>query len=284
MSASEFSSVRIDGELLDPSTATIPVTDIGFIRGFGVFEVIRGLGGQCVRLDAHIERLGRSAAMLGIDLPDAATLAEWSVHAAEHHDDCLIRVLVSAGDDPFEGAARIVVTSEMAPAQPESATLLPLPAPWHADGAEWELLRAKTLSYANNFGAIRRAKLAGFAYAMLIGRSGRILEGPTFTVGWVVREGDQVIYETPAMDLGILDSITRSLALDAAAAAGLTFREVHVELDRLDDAEEVFVLSTLRDAVGVTAVGDRTFAVGPATEALRQAMHELTLSELGSIS
>ena len=260
MSASEFSSVRIDGELLDPATATIPVTDIGFIRGFGVFEVIRGLGGQCVRLDAHIERLGRSAAMLGIDLPDAATLAEWSVHAAQHHDDCLIRVLVSAGDDPFEGAARIVVTSEVAPEQPESATLLPLPAPWHADGAEWELLRAKTLSYANNFGAIRRAKLAGFADAMLIGRSGHILEGPTFTVGWVVREGDQVIYETPAMDLGILDSITRSLAFDAAAAAGLAFREVHVELDRLDDAEEVFVLSTLRDAVGVTAVGDRTFA------------------------
>lgn len=280
MSASVFSSVRIDGELVDAATASIPVTDIGFIRGFGVFEVIRGLDGHCVRLGPHIERLARSAAMLGIELPGDDDLAEWSMHAAQHHADCLIRVLVSAGDDPFEGTTRVVVTSEPTPVQPDSATLFPLAAPWHSDGEDWELLRAKTLSYANNFGAIRQAKLAGFTDAMLIGRSGRILEGPTFTVGWVVHEGDDVIYETPAMSLGILDSITRALAFDAAEEAGLTIREVEVGLDRLDDAAEVFVLSTLRDAVGVTAVGERTFDVGPATEALRTAMHELTLSEL----
>jgi len=181
-----FSSVRIDGDLHDPGTATIPVGDIGFIRGFGVFEVIRGLGGRCFRMQPHLDRLGRSASMLGIDLPSDEELAAWCAHAASMHEDCVIRVLVSAGDDPFEGTTRVVVTSEPADPQAGEITLLPIVAPWHSDGESWELLRAKTLSYANNLGSVRAAKLHGFDDALLIGRSGRILEGPTFSIGWTV--------------------------------------------------------------------------------------------------
>lgn len=277
---SAFTSVRIDGELHDPGTASIPVSDIGFIRGFGVFEVIRGLDGKCFRMAPHLERLQRSASMLGIDLPADELLTDWCAHAATHHADCVIRVLVSAGDDPFDGTTRVVVTSEAANPQPGELTLLPLVAPWHSDGTTWELLRAKTLSYANNFGAIRQAKLAGFGDALLIGESGRILEGPTFTIGWTVEEDGHTIYETPAMSLGILDSITRTVALDAAEQAGLEFREVEHTLDRLDSASEFFAISTLRDAISVTAVGEREFPIGPAVKSLREAMASLTRREL----
>ena len=279
-----FTSVRIDGELLDPATATIPVSDIGFIRGFGVFEVIRGIRSHCVRLQPHIDRLHRSASMLGIDLPEDDDFVEWCNYAASQHDDCVIRVLVSPGDDPFEGTTRVVVTSEPAKAQAGELSLLPVDAPWHGDGAEWELLGAKTLSYANNFGAIRRAKLAGYNDALLIGRSGRILEGPTFTVGWVVEEDGEAIYETPAMSLGILDSITRHIAFDAAVEAGLTLREVEVTLDHLDRATEFFALSTLRDTLSVTRVGEREFPKGPAAAVLREAMMELIQREVAADS
>lgn len=275
-----FTSVRIDGELQDPATASIPVSDIGFIRGFGVFEVIRGLNGGCVRMQAHIDRLARSAAMLGLDLPLATDLTSWSHYAAEMHEDCLIRILVSAGDDPFHGTPRVVVTSEPALPQARELALLPVDAPWHSDGAQWELHGAKTLSYGNNFGAIRRAKLEGFDDALLIGRTGRILEGPTFTVGWVVEEDGSPVYETPSMSLGILDSITRQLAFDAASISELTFREVEATLVDLDRAIEFFALSTLRDAIAVVRVGDRRFSPGPHTVALRSAMSSLIQSEL----
>ena len=278
----DFTSVLIDGVPHDPSTASIPVSDMGFIRGYGVFEVIRAHQGRCFRMTPHLERLDRSASMLGIELPAAADIAAWADVAAEGLDDGVIRVFVSAGDDPFEGTTRVVVTGEPAMPQPDSVTLLPVEAPWHSDGADWELLRAKTLSYANNFGAIRQAKLAGHTDAMLIGRSGRMLEGPTFTIGWVVEEDGRAVYETPAMALGILDSITRQLAFDAAVEAGLELREAEATLDRLDDAREVFVLSTLRDAISVTAVGERRFEPGPATVALREAMAGLTRSELAA--
>jgi len=265
---------------MDPATASIPVSDMGFMRGYGVFEVIRGIGGRCFRLSEHLDRLAKSAAMLGINLPDREHIGSWAASAAAHEDAAIIRILVSAGDDPFDGTVRVVVTAEPYPLPKPELTLLPVVAPWHSDGESWELLGAKTLSYGNNFGAIRAAKLQGFTDAVLIGRSGRILEGPTFTIGWVVEEDGRVVYETPAMSLGILDSITRQLAFDSAGDAGLEIREVEVGLDRLDDALEFFALSTLRDTLSVIAVGTRKFDPGPATTALREAMQQRTREEI----
>ena len=129
-----------------------------------------------------------------------------------------------------------------------------------------------------------RAKVHGFDDAILLGRSGRILEGPTFSIGWVVEENGEVVYETPALRLGILDSITRQLALDTAAEVGLAFREVEVGIERLDVATEFFAFSTLRDTLAVTAVGERTFPAGPHTLALRKAMADRTARELASIT
>lgn len=279
---SSFNTVQIDGEVLDPATAAIPVSDLGFVRGVGVFEVIRAFSGVNFRIAEHLERLARSAAMFGLELPADDVLAAWCNTAAEGQDESVIRIMVTAGDDLFEGTPRVVVTSEDPTPQPAEMTLCPLPAPWHSDGADWELLRGKTLSYGNNYGAIRQAKLNGFDNALLIGRSGRILEGPTFSVGWVVEEEDRIIYETPAMNVGILDSITRQLAFDAADDAGLVFREVEVGLERLADALEFFVVSTLRDAISVTAVGDRIFLNGHHTTTLRRAMQDRTSRELAA--
>ena len=280
---SGFTTVRMNGEVIDPDTAAIPLTDVGFIRGFGVFEVMRAFHGVCFRLAPHLDRLARSADMLGLTLPSVDDLTDWCNQAAMGTEECVVRVFVTGGDDPFDGTERVIVTSEPPIIRGTELRLHPLFAPWHSDGAEWELLRGKTLSYGNNYGAIRQAKLHGFDDAVLIGRSGRILEGPTFVVGWVVEEDGDVVYETPALSLGILDSITRELALDAATDVGLVIREVEVGLERLDDAVEFFALSTLRDTLSVTAVGERTFPVGPHTRALRQAMAERTARELASI-
>jgi branched-subunit amino acid aminotransferase/4-amino-4-deoxychorismate lyase len=276
-----FTSVIIDGVDQIPASASIPVTDIGFIRGYGCFEVVRAFDGSCFRLGDHLDRLDRSATMLGIELPDRDELAEWSNRVCDRDGEMLVRLLVSAGDDPFEGTARVVVTSEPAPPQLDQLRLLEVAAPWHSDGATWELLRGKTLSYANNFAATMVARKAGYDDALLIGRSGRVLEGPTFSVGWVVDDGADPVYETPAMELGILDSITRQAALDAADEAGLAFREVEDDITRLDSAREVFALSTLKDAVPVTSVGERTFAPGPATTALAGALRRLIAREVG---
>jgi branched-subunit amino acid aminotransferase/4-amino-4-deoxychorismate lyase len=42
--------------------------DYGFLYGYGLFETMRAYGGQVFRLDSHLGRLARSAAILRLPL------------------------------------------------------------------------------------------------------------------------------------------------------------------------------------------------------------------------
>src|SRR4051812_10084560 len=61
----------LDGVTTPAAEASIPVVDEGFIRGDGVFEVIRVYDGRPYKLAEHLDRLERSAAnlRLGWDVP-----------------------------------------------------------------------------------------------------------------------------------------------------------------------------------------------------------------------
>ena len=47
----------LDGRLAPTADTVIPVTDQGFIRGDGVFEVIRVYEGAPFALDEHLDRM-----------------------------------------------------------------------------------------------------------------------------------------------------------------------------------------------------------------------------------
>ena len=94
-------------------------------------------------------------------------------------------------------------------------------APWHAAGVDWDLAGAKVLSYAPNLSRPAGGLgSAGFDDALLLTVDRLMLEGPTFWVAWVV---DGVL-ETPSLDLGILDSITRRVVLEDAHRLGVPSR------------------------------------------------------------
>ena len=50
----------LDGAIAPVEETTIPVTDEGFIRGDGVFEVARVYEGSVFAFDEHLDRMGRS--------------------------------------------------------------------------------------------------------------------------------------------------------------------------------------------------------------------------------
>ena len=66
----------LDGTVSDASQAQIPATDDGFLRGDGVFEVMRLYGGRPFALDDHLTRLGRSAANLRLPIDVEAVRAD----------------------------------------------------------------------------------------------------------------------------------------------------------------------------------------------------------------
>src|SRR3954452_2723395 len=86
----------VDGTVLPADEATIGVTDLGLLRGDGVFEVISVYEGRPFALDDHLRRMANSAQNLRLGIDLGAVQAD------------LDALLAEAG--PFTGAVRFLVT------------------------------------------------------------------------------------------------------------------------------------------------------------------------------
>lgn len=276
MTARTIGPVLMNGVITDPSEAAVSVFDIGFQRGYGCFEAMRSYNGNVFRLDGHLDRLGRSADHLRVELSDRSVLRTWCTDVASGGDGVL-RVYVTGGlDASVPGTDNVtVVFLEPLPALGESVRLDLLDAPWHADGHVSELTGAKTLSYGPNLAATIEAKSKGFDDAALIGSGGVVLEGPTFSLGWVM---DGVLF-TPSLDSQILESITREATLEAADRVGVEVSVGRFHSDALLGSDEVLVMSTVREVMPVTAVAEVDFEPGAVTATLAHAFGELVREE-----
>jgi branched-chain amino acid aminotransferase len=253
--SSERSLASLDGEIMAADEAMIPATDEGLIRGDGVFEVIRVYDGVPFALEQHLARLGRSATnlRLGIDLE--------AVRSDAH------RLLAQAGPGPAHEALRIVLT--------RGGRRLLLTEPLHELPDRIRLMTTtysptrvldgvKSLSYAANMLARRLAQEQGYDDALLVTPHGHVLEAPTSSFFWVT--DGQIL--TPPLSEHILASITRAIVIEVTGA-----QERDCRLADLDDADEMFLASTVREVHPIAALDDRSFdAVGPVTASAAEAV------------
>jgi branched-chain amino acid aminotransferase len=270
--------VLIDGSPVAPGEASISVFDIGFQRGYGCFEAMRAYNGRIFRIDGHLDRLQASATKLHLPLPPRDDLASWCRTVGERAGDSVVRIFVSGGVDPkrLGTESRVAVYAEAVEPPGPSFRVQSRVAPWHSDGVAAELTGAKILSYGYNLAAGVAARRAGFDDALLFGRSGHVLEGPTFSIAWTEKGG----LVTPTLDLGILASITRAAVLEVAADLGIAVNQGVFELDRVFHADEVMVLSTVKEVLPVTAVDETTFPIGSVTSRLAAGYRDLVAAEL----
>jgi branched-chain amino acid aminotransferase len=235
----------LDGNVTPAAEATVPVTDDGFLRGDGVFEVVRVYDGRTFALDAHLDRLEHSAASLklGYDVPRAELEGE-----AE-------RLLAERGGPAFDGVLRIVLTrggrrlliTEPLPESPEHARL------GFVTFAPTRILDGiKSLSYAANMLAGRVARERGFDEALLVTPHGRVLEAPTASLFYVADDGRLC---TPPLEDHILASITRSAVLELTDA-----EERVVTSEELLGCGEAFLASTTREVQPVSRIEDSELA------------------------
>ena len=133
------------------------------------------------------------------------------------------------------------------------------------------LAGAKSTSYAENVAAQDEAAERGADDALLVGHDGTVLEAPTANVWW--REDGRLI--TPSLALPVLAGVTRAVLIELASAAGYETEEGSFPLARVLAADEVFLSSSIREVMPVTAidgaaVGDG--APGRAAAALQEAL------------
>lgn len=284
--------VNVDGALVPPEQATVSVLDRGFLYGDSVYEVVRTYGRRPFELDAHLQRLERSAERLGLALPWggartrrelARTLAAFPppgppdpAAAPWNQGQVSLRVVMTRGAgelglDPAlaTGPRAIVIASPLA-APPLAAYRAGVAcrivgvrheSPGAVDPG------AKTGAHLANVLAVREARQAGAHEALLLGAGGEVTEGASSNV-FAVRGGELV---TPPLAAGILAGVTRGLVLQLAREAGLPAREARLRPEDLAAADELFITSTAREVLPVTALDGRPVGdgrVGPATTRL----------------
>jgi branched-chain amino acid aminotransferase len=272
--------VLIDGVAVPEAEAGVSIFDWGLQRGFGCFEVIRAYEGRPFRLGAHLDRLARSAASLGLPVPPRASMEEWVRGVARAGGDCQVRVLLTGGGrDPLvPSPPRTVVLWEPVSEMHPPLRLLPIEAPWHPATDRSPFYAVKWLSYAANMASTDIARREGYDDALLLSPDGLVLEGPTFSVAWV-EEGR---LETPALSLGILPSITRAVVLgEAAGRVGLPVVEGVFPLARLLEAEEGLALSTVKEVMSIGHIGERSLRMGEMSERLAAAFRAIVAEGAG---
>jgi branched-chain amino acid aminotransferase len=280
-------TVNLDGLLVPPAAAVVSVFDRGFLAGDQVYEVVRTYRMRPFALEAHLARLGRSAARAGLELPwdegrlraEIARTLEASrggdaldpLGAPWNRGERLLRLVATRGaadsgvELPVPGPRALVI------AQP----LRGPPASAYREGAGCILAEpraprpdpgAKTGRHLAEALAGREARDSGAEEAILVDAAGRVAEGASSSVFRV--KGGRL--ETPPLAAGILEGVTRGLVLELARGAGIPAAEVDLTAADLRQADELFITSTTREVLPVTRLGGTPAGGGrPGTLTLR---------------
>jgi len=256
--------VYIDGELHDPDKAVISVFDRGFLFGDSVFETLAIIGGRFIFMAEHLDRLERSARSIYLEPPPRARVEQAirETAAASGETDARLRVMVTRGvagldlDPATAKSPRLVVIAQ--PLGAPTAELL-------AVGVAVEIVKlsrgapgsvdpsVKSGNYLSSVLAIAEARrrAPGANEAILCSVGGSISEGATSNVFLV----DDGVLQTPGLEVGILDGVTRGKVLALAREAGVgTLEAGFVAPDQLRAADEVFLTSAVRGILPVTSV------------------------------
>jgi len=239
----------VDGVLCDAREATIPVYDDGLLRGDGAFEFVHCYAGRPFTLAEHLDRLAQTCATIRLPYPREQIEAE------------IVALLAWAG--PVFAGLRIVLTRggrRIVFLEPSPDLDSP---PAHlafvTDSPRLVLAGAKSLSYAGNMLAKRKAQERGLGEALLTTPDGHVMEAQQAAFFWVTAQGDLC---TPPLSEGILDSITRRVVMKHLAVAEHVCRTQ----DALA-AQEAFLAGTAREIQAVGVIEGRVFddPPGPVT-------------------
>jgi len=237
----------------------------GLLSGYGVFETMRSYKGNIVYLDAHLERLIKSAKLLGLNFNYSKKYLESVVKKSvniEKFNDSYVKLLAFLGQDKTN-IAIIVKRYNPFPEKKYNRgfKIRVSPYQWTPDP---QLGRIKTLSRVGLELAYNRARKQGLDEAILLNNKGSIVEGTRTNIFLV--KNKKII--TPSLECGCLAGITRKVVFDLAKINGIKIIEEKINLKDLLAADEAFLTNSL---LGIMPARDyKRKSRGPVTDFLIQ--------------
>ena len=238
--------VRVDKALIHPN-------DLGILRGYGVFDVLKTVNGKIFLFDEHFKRLNDSADYLGVKLPVEKIEIEEVIKkliARNKTKQASIRIVLTGGRsaDVMHFDSRTptfyILVSEFKPLEPELfKNGIKLATVGHSrDAAE-----IKTTNYVEAVKAINERQKKEKFFEILYVSDGKVLEASTSN--FFVFIGDKLI--TPKGN--ILKGITRNLVIKLAKKE-FEVEERELKTEELALVTEAFIAATNKDIVPVVQI------------------------------
>ena len=273
--------IFLNKTIVPESDAVVSVYDRGFLYGDGIYETMRAYNGVVFMLEKHLERLGRSALLTRLDIPETGFITDAVCRTMEANklSDAYIRVTVSRGKGPIgldpelcKEPTFVVITEDFRE----------YPGHLYSDGVKLVIAktrrnlvsainpRIKSLNFLNNIFAKMEAKEGGAYEAVMLNAEGLIAEGTVSNIFFVK---DNVLC-TPALDVGVLDGITREMVISLAKKNVIRVSEGKYYPADLFNASEVFFTNTTSEIMPVSQVELIAYRVGEISKSLHMLYKE----------
>jgi branched-subunit amino acid aminotransferase/4-amino-4-deoxychorismate lyase len=266
----------LNGDIIPTVEAAISPLDIGLLRGYAVFDLLRTAGARPFMLEEHLKRLRHSAAELGLEVPvsdEAIRTVITRLLELNRHGEATVRLVLTGGVSP-EGMTYDPTTPTFLILTHE---LHELPASLYETGAALilhehrrEIPAAKTTNYLTMLKHRPLVNEAG-AIDLLYHDGERVLEAASASVYFV--HGGTILAPERDVLWGTVGSLTLELARERYET-----RLAAVSLDDAFRADEVFLTSTTRGVVPIVRIDDRLIGSGepgPVTRDLSAHYQEL---------
>jgi branched-chain amino acid aminotransferase len=280
--------VYLKGGYVPWKNANVHIMSHSFGRGSAIFEVISlhktASGPAVFRLEAHIDRLFKSAEFLDMELPlSKEALCEAVVETIKRNgvQQGVIKLICFYPEFALEilPPQKKLSVSIFAfdPEQDLGGIDTPFETTTTAYVSSWRKLDPRTVpieakaaaNYLNGMVARAEARKNGFGHAVMLDTQGFIAEGGTESV-FLAKDNCLMTAATGT----VLKSITRRSILEAAKEVGIDCVEGQLKSELLFEAQEMFVSSTPFKVIPLKQINAHKFdnAPGPLTRKIAELM------------
>ncbi len=260
-----------NGEYKKTSEACIGITDIGLLRGYGVYDGLTTYNSRVFRSADHFARLKKSADALSLELP-----------VTEKELDAIFDELIKKNNFPRTNF-RVILTGgqtfsgiEFDSKKPTFYILaennVPLDKSFYREGSSlftFEHKRQypeyKTINYITGVMLQNRRK-AEKAVEILYVSDGKVLEAATSNFFLV--KGKTLV--TPRKN--VLLGITRNVVIELMSP-DYKIEERDVDVSEIADADEAFITASYKEIVPIVRIDNHTVGLGTVGHVVKEVMN-----------
>jgi Branched-chain amino acid aminotransferase/4-amino-4-deoxychorismate lyase len=245
-----------NGQIHEATEILLSPGQVGLLNGWGVFSTVRVHEGVLFAFERHWARMKRDAELMRVPFPWTANSLETEllklVEANNARNATLRVAVIRNRGGVWEGPGiqrdvdLVAFTTQLKDWGP-GVKLGVVPNARHAAS---RFAGTKVLSWAQNLIFSEEAHEKGLDEVVLLNERDEVSECTSANI--FVVKGSEVL--TPPLSSGCLPGVTRQVLLEEIRVPNLTIREEVLRLADMEAADEVFITSTTRDLLPITAI------------------------------